>query len=309
VMFKKIFLFIIILLGLFLFSGLGLDYQAEQKVVNKFRRNSHNVINSMATIIDKHKSSTALVMIHGFSSSPVVFKSLINELDKSYNFDIFAPLLPFHGRDLQQMSNFDNNDVTKYIDNYLANLAHKYNKVIVIGFSYGAAQLIDLSYKNKLANNIDMILFSPAIYLQTNTLMGNLTVQAYSLWRKYCDYNILGCALSPTPSGDDYAQKNYLQYIESINYEVMPAIKQLYKYDKQNHHKLSKLHQHFYILMARDDNRIAFENVEHECSINTSCEMFAFNNGKHYFFLGQDRRLVVDKLKILINKFLSKPGK
>lgn len=229
-MVKKLFavgLVIVALLGL----GLYLDQTRQHQIAETYVRTDQGIIKSLDSINQSRGNSTAIIFFHGFSSSPAVFEPVIKDLNNSYNFDIYAPLLPFHGRDLTSMSEFDNKTIAEFMQDFINHVAKSYDKIIIIGFSYGAAQLLNILGPQKLSNKFEIILFAPSFFIKSNTTWGRLEVLLYGMWRRYCDYQLLGCGITPTPSGDAYAHKHYLSKIETINVEVMPAVRALYQFD------------------------------------------------------------------------------
>ena len=181
---RKLIPLLLLLISIGLIVGIILDHQAEKKVLNLYPRNSDGSLASISSI-------KAVVLLHGFLESPEVWQKIIEKLKANQlPYDIYAPMLPFSGLPLDKASAFNNQVITKYIKDYLESLSPQYNKIVVVSLSYSGAQLIFLA--NKLPQNIQLILYAPAVFITSNTTIGRLQLSAYSLWRHYCNYKLLG---------------------------------------------------------------------------------------------------------------------
>lgn len=85
--------------------------------------------------LKNNKKKRALLLLHGFSSSPAVFRFLIPLLPP-YDF-IYAPCLPGHGDSIADFSRLKAEDLFLFIDTIGANLVEDYQQVDVLGLSLG----------------------------------------------------------------------------------------------------------------------------------------------------------------------------
>ncbi len=105
----------------------------------------------------------AILLLHGFGSSPAVYRNLIPALS---NYDgVVCPALPGHGKSIRDFEHIKSQawlDETKHI---CQNLCQEYDKVDIIGISLGGvlachlSQLFDLNH---------LFLLAPALFLRSN---------------------------------------------------------------------------------------------------------------------------------------------
>ncbi|KTD03200.1 carboxylesterase [Legionella geestiana] len=120
--------------------------------------------------INEKKSGTskALLMLHGFSSSPAVFRCLIPELPE---FDaLMAPLLPGHG---ESISAFADSDAAAWIaasEASVESLLETYDEVHVLGLSLGGLLAVHLGQRYPL-HHLWLLAPALAINLPTNLLL------------------------------------------------------------------------------------------------------------------------------------------
>lgn len=114
---------------------------------------------------NKHGKNTerALLLLHGFSSSPAVFRYLIPQL-KKYD-ALICPTLPGHGESIHAFSKIKSTDWLSYTTNICDELFKKYNKVDVLGLSLGG--LIACKLSEQFAFN-HLYLLAPALKLKMN---------------------------------------------------------------------------------------------------------------------------------------------
>lgn len=301
----KLFIFILLLLSLFLGVGKLLDLEDERVIQQFYFRDKDGVINGLQSIVVDHHHDKALVLIHGFLQSPTFFKDLIDDLKQNNTFDIYAPLLPYHGQNLQQAKNFNNEVIVNYIKQYIDQIAKQYKTVTVVGYSYGGVVLVQLASQQQLPKNINLVLYAPGLFVQTNNLQGNLILYSYGLWRDYCNYDALGCG-SPVYDSGDEAAKPLIDKEVGLRYEVIPAIKQLYKFDSQNRDALAKITIPYDLIIATDDNRISYEALKLACMANQPyCHFYPFTSGKHLLHWGKRKK---EFEALLLNKIVFAPN-
>ena len=121
--------------------------------------------------------------------------------------------------------------------------------------SYAGALTLKLLNQEKLPPNVKVILLAPALFIKENNLWGNFKLYTYGLWRDYCNYPQLGCQFPGYGSGDASA-RTYLAKAMNLRYLVIPALKQLFQFDRQNRTLLSTTKHAFSVIIAKDDNRV-----------------------------------------------------
>lgn len=103
----------------------------------------------------------ALLMLHGFSSTPAVFRNLLPHLSH-YN-AIIAPTLPGHGKTPHHFSSIKANEWLSYVENEFKQLSTEYETVDVLGLSLGGLLAGYLSQKFTINH---LYLLAPAFDLK-----------------------------------------------------------------------------------------------------------------------------------------------
>lgn len=104
-----------------------------------------------------------IIFTHGFSSSPYAFRSLAYRLNKE-GFSCFAPLLLGHGTNSSDLNQIKQDDWFKAINHFINCSYKKYQKIHLIGHSYGA--LLSILQTHKTPEMISsLVLFAPAFEL------------------------------------------------------------------------------------------------------------------------------------------------
>ena len=87
--------------------------------------------------IDKHngKIQKALLVLHGFSSTPAVFRQMVPAFE-SYD-AVVIPALPGHGSTLELFSAMKADDLLRFTEQICAELTSEYQHVDVMGLSLG----------------------------------------------------------------------------------------------------------------------------------------------------------------------------
>lgn len=277
-------------------TGTLLDLEAERMVKQLYVRDSHGVIIGAQTIQPQTVTNPqAIVFLHGFADTPQVFAKTIERLKTKINADIYAPLLPFHGRDLHTFQALDNQKVMQFIKIELNQLGKKYQRVIVVAHSYSGLMLSQLLVQHQLRPTIQPILYAPANYILLNTPLNILKNHLYGLWRNYCNYEMLGCARSFRTSDDPQAQLSEI----SLQYKVLPAIHALFAFDRATRNNIQKISQPFKVIIAKDDSRVDFQSIAQACQANRKyCKLSIFQSGKHMPHYGKTKaqfeQLIID---------------
>ncbi len=293
---KYVFFIILFFLAGFIILGKVLDLESERVINQLYPRDTKGVIKGVDTFKYKIKDhDEAIVLLHGFLETPEVFHELIEVLKKFNEVDIYAPLLPGHGRNLESASKISVDKTLLQLERYLNELAKKYKKITVLGLSYGGGLLAGLSKDNKTPKNAQLILLSPSVYIIDNTFMSRVMMNLYSLWRNYCNYKSLGCEFPVYESGETYAMK-YLEEEINLKYKVVSATKQLYDLDLKTRGSLQNYKRPFAVIIAKNDNRISYEKLFDQCKKNQCCEFIGYDSGKHLLLQSTNKKKLQDKI-------------
>lgn len=94
----------------------------------------------------KKRKKIACLLIHGFAASPKELIPLGDYLKN--NFDVYAPLLPGHGTNIEDLDKRSYMEWVNCANNVYEYLNTKYKKVVIIGFSMGGTIALQISKKN-----------------------------------------------------------------------------------------------------------------------------------------------------------------
>ncbi len=280
---------IISMLGLARLSSGELDKKADLLIEQMYKHDQHGVIDGAQSIIYQAGNNQAIIFIHGFASTPLAFADLINDIKDKANSDIYAPLLPYDGRNLQTLSKTNNQVVLNYLDNLITQISKMYKKVTIVGLSYGGARLAKLAADNKIPNNATLILYAPALYLKSNNFIQINLAKAYTHWRKYCDSTILGCEYPSYQSADETGKQQFTKQ-KDFPYLNIPALLTMYKFDLDNRDILNNINRPYNIIIAKDDNRVSYSKIKEICYKNNKyCRLYSFYSGKHLIHWGKNK--------------------
>ncbi len=103
----------------------------------------------------------ALLMLHGFSSSPAVYREMFSKVTPHYD-AVFCPLLPGHGESIDAFSTVKALEWLRFAEEQCENLLNQYEKVDVLGLSLGGLLSCYLGQRFKLNH---LYLLAPALDL------------------------------------------------------------------------------------------------------------------------------------------------
>lgn len=109
-------------------------------------------------------SQEAILMFHGFTSAPHVFRNLAKELSKQFSYEIHVPLLPGHGLTPKQLTETSWREWIDFSEKQFLQLSSRYKRVHVMGLSMGGTLAAHLA--DRFPDIVTSItLFAPAIYI------------------------------------------------------------------------------------------------------------------------------------------------
>lgn len=103
----------------------------------------------------------AILLLHGFASTPGVFRFIIPHL-KKYD-GIFAPALPGHADSLASFATTTEKDWLDYTALFCKNLSQEYEQVDILGLSLGGLLAYELSQRVTIRR---LYLLAPAFFLR-----------------------------------------------------------------------------------------------------------------------------------------------
>lgn len=131
------------------------------KIISFLTKENTSMI--MPVYQDNGQKNTALLLLHGFSSTPAVFRYLS---EKITDYDaIIIPALPGHVNTLADFSTMKKDSLINYVNQLGKNLVAEYNYVDVLGLSMGGVLAYLLSCNQSLRH---LYLLAPAFDLHLN---------------------------------------------------------------------------------------------------------------------------------------------
>ena len=106
----------------------------------------------------------ALLLLHGYSSSPAVYRELIPDLINLYD-AVVCPVLPGHGESLEAFAKATGQQWFAAAEQSLSRLDKHYNAVDVMGLSLGGVLACHLSHLFPIRH---LYLLAPALVLRLN---------------------------------------------------------------------------------------------------------------------------------------------
>ncbi len=106
----------------------------------------------------KSDSSTCVLIFHGLSSTPYDMREMAEEIHQ-LGVNVFVPLLPYHGINYQEINRIEDSEaVYRWGFDLIESMKQEFEKLIIIGFSYGSG--ITLYSQGKKMETDGIILFS-----------------------------------------------------------------------------------------------------------------------------------------------------
>lgn len=137
-------------------------YMRQGKCIRPLRADEIDVL---APIEQKNgQSRTALLLLHGFSSSPAVYRTLLPELHRRYD-TLIGPCLPGHATCLADFSTVCAHEWEKMVYSTCEHLIQTHQHVDVMGLSLGGVLAYQLSHVFPLRH---LYLLAPAFQLRLN---------------------------------------------------------------------------------------------------------------------------------------------
>ena len=110
-------------------------------------------------------SHQAILMIHGFTSTPDSFRHLAHRLSKELGWEVRAPLLPGHGLSYEKLDAIKAEKWIEFAETEFEKLRAQFDTIHLIGLSMGGTLCAHLATKYP-SNVRSLVLFSPAMYLR-----------------------------------------------------------------------------------------------------------------------------------------------
>jgi len=281
-------LFVALLIAGFFIAGKLLDMEAERLIDQCYPRNKEGIIDGAESFYRINQKKKALILFHGYLTSPAIFQDLANENGLNNHYDIYAPLLPYCGRDLKACKKLTPQIAMNFMQKKIEGLSKQYESVVVLAFSYSGTCMIKLMKERLVPENCRVVLYSPIIFTSRNTFLFRGYLFLYSFWRKYCNYEVMGANLPDYCTGDEEI-RSYLEYRISLRYQVLPPLIKIMKLAGEIKRDFFKLERSFSLIAAKNDTVVNFEKIKEACEKNPNAHLHAIMEGKHLCHLGKDK--------------------
>ena len=192
-----------------------------KKEIHDLRLRWQNGVVKEASPVFLSGGRTAVLLIHGFTSSPKEFSELAREIH-SKGYTVYAPLLPGHGTSPEDLKTVDKND---WIDSVLKAydyLTDNYPLISVVGFSMGGTLSIILAAKKKIEK---IVLVAPLIKIRKRPeawISPEIKAQTVGYLFKYLKKNSIGNINNPDGLKRHFA---YIHYPLSAVRELIALVK------------------------------------------------------------------------------------
>ncbi len=284
------------LVALLCFFALGrwLDHRSEARILARYPRDAAGVIQGLAVPPHEAGRPEAVILLHGIMESPQVFEDLSRAIVARAGVDLYTPLFPSHGRDLQSAARLDNDEVRAFVDRTVRDVASRHRRVLLLGLSYGGVHTIDAMRRNTLPQNVTPVLLAPAVHT-LNASQNRVTSSILGLWRTYCDVAAFGCSFPVYQSGDETARP-FLEREKNLQHVVLPAVRRVIEIDEANREYFARIDRPHTLIIARDDNRVSYDEQARACRANARCTLIEYPSGRHLLLHSAHRERVTDEI-------------
>ncbi len=115
-----------------------------------------------------HGNDQAVLMIHGFTSTPNMFKPLAHKLSAKFGWEVRCPLLPGHGTESKDLDSVSGQDWMNFVEGEFETLLQRFSKIHLVGLSLGATLCAYLAMK--YPNNVSSLtLLAPAMFVRDSS--------------------------------------------------------------------------------------------------------------------------------------------
>lgn len=291
---KQVLLFFSIglLLGCLGLKCLGwvLDNRVERNVQKSFPQHRDSVLEGSEPFSSVTSQKTLVIFIHGFTDTPHIFDKIIRQVHWG-SADYIVPLLPFHGRGLREMQDFDPIKIENYLRALITAKNKEYEHFVLVGQSLGGSILIRLAQALSWSpDRVKTLLLAPALFLRSNTKWHQLGYYSYPLFRNYLK----------KPHTYLKSSSKKLLHESALSYYAISAVRRLQYYCQKTEKILSQSPFPHTVLVAKEDNRVNVERLSHLVSRLPHCQLTILNQGNHLLYLEETSQEVAQRITHLI---------
>lgn len=230
------------------------------------------------------KNNSVILLIHGFASSPAVYRELIPQLQ---NYDaIICPALPGHARNMEAFSLVKAKEWVNAVEIIFDELEDQYQHVDVLGLSLGGLLACHLAKTRSIRH---LILLAPALALHQNI---SLTLPLTKLFK------FLGLKSIPNYGGDielkTAAELTFKKLPITTIYEILNLI-HTFHYDQLNAEQID-------LFLGRHDQVVNVQEVEKRLALIPSINTHWLEQSAHVLPLDFDKKIIIDCINQYGNK-------
>jgi len=216
------------------------------------------------------------LMIHGYNSSPRVFRELANKINKKFGDGIYTIRLAGHGKIPSHLRGKNLNIWYKQVkDRY-----HSLNceRVNVVGSSFGGALSLRLAQQEELNN---VYLLAPFLFTSLEPLL------IFSGVLNYLKKAKIG------PINDPWGMKNHISYWRF----VLPPVRDSMDFLKETKSGISNIEENVLIMHSKDDKISHYSNSKYIYeNLRGDKKLISFTKSNHILLMDYDRKKVIKNI-------------
>lgn len=278
-----IFIFTVCLLRLIVFIN---DQHFIDEIRYLYLYNEEGVIYGKETIEERSYNDKLILFLHGYNSHPGIYDEIIEKIDKD-EYDVYAPLLPDHGRDLERLAKHSITKWEKYIRNTILQESNIYDEVTIVTHGFSGSIMLKLMADDNMLNNVKYRLISPAISFYNNNFRTVFLLNTLGLFTNYSYYE------TSKHLGDFMAIDN-IALDKELMYWYVPALREIFDYNEKYGKKVLDVGNPVSIIIARNDLRVNVQHVNKYCLYNIYCNLEVLGTGNYYLFWSRHQDLIID---------------
>ena len=238
------------------------------------------IVEGAQTITMQEGNSRGILLLHGFGDTPQTLKLLAHEISVS-GYDVRAPLLPGHGRNVQAFLASRRSDWLNFARKEFAAMRQRYDSVAVIGLSMGGALAAILAAENP--DTPALVMLAPYLDMPFNHKVASAT---FWLW----------AGGRPHKSNSPGSIRDPIERERNLGYGVYGGrvLYELWRLTAMARESLAKIISPTLIIQSRADPRIAPEVAERAlASLGSAVKKLVWAEGTgHIITVDYGRELV-----------------
>ena len=247
------------------------------KSIRALAPNEAHLLNPI-NIHTKHHDH-ALLLLHGFTSSPAVYRLMVPALMSSYD-AIVCPLLPGHGESIRAFAAATSSEWVETAEQAYQALAKDYKKIDVLGLSLGGILACHLSQSYPINH---LYLLAPALKVQFNLPLALITARVL---------NTLGFRYLRTQGGNLHSTTEC-----ELVYKQLPVTTIIEMLSFINEFKATPASCPTDLFLGRFDTTVDTHFIEKKFKPFKNCKTHWLEHSAHVLPLDNDVNHIIDCIK------------